>query len=136
LIYLDSSALVKLITPEAETAALRQFLADHGDQPVVTAAVSRVEVVRAVRHAGAQAIRDARDLLDRIAQVALNDELLDDAGELGDHVLRSLDAMHLAAALTLGSGLTAFVAYDKRLNRAALDQGIALKTPTGDRPSG
>jgi predicted nucleic acid-binding protein len=129
LIYLDSSALVKLVTPEAETAALRQFLSDHSDQPAITAALARLEVVRAVRHAGPDAIDDARELLDRVAQVALSEELLDDAADLGDQVLRSLDAIHLAAALTLGPALTAFVAYDKRLNQAAGEQGLALATP-------
>jgi uncharacterized protein len=129
LIYLDSSALVKLVTPEAETAALRQFLSDHSDQPAITAALARLEVVRAVRRAGPDAIDDARELLDRVAQVALSEELLDDAADLGDQVLRSLDAIHLAAALTLGPALTAFVAYDKRLNQAAGEQGLALATP-------
>jgi predicted nucleic acid-binding protein len=62
-IYLDTSALVKLLVAEGESQALKHFLGAHADDSVFSAALVRAELIRAVAPNGAQAIADARDLL-------------------------------------------------------------------------
>ena len=118
--YLDASAIVKLVVEETESAALKGYLTDRS--------IARVEVVRAVRHKGPIAVRTARTVLDNIDLIQLDDELLDLAGEL-EGPLRSLDAIHLAAALELGRELEAVVTYDARMTRAAEALGLPVAAP-------
>lgn len=115
--YLDSSALVKLVVAEAESVALRRFLRRRPLR--VSCSLARVEVPRAVMRHGAQAVRRARRLLAAVDLLRLDDPLLDSAAELDVIVLRSLDAIHLAAAQALGEGLDALVTYDQRMAEAA-----------------
>ena len=130
MIYLDSCAIVKLVVAESESAALREFLAGRPDELPVTSALTRVEVVRAMRNLGGAAAVDAAvAVLAQIDQMPLVDPLLDDAAGAGDGVLRSLDAIHLASATALEDGLTAFVTYDKRLAAAAADIGLPVHAP-------
>lgn len=129
MIYLDSSALVKLIKPEAETPALRALLTARRTERRVSSALIRTEVVRAVLGAGAIAVAEARRTLDSIDQVPLSPQLLDDAGCLEHGLLRTLDAIHLASALRLGPALSAFVAYDKRLTDSAAAAGLPVASP-------
>ena len=127
MVYLDSSALVKLVVAEPESPALHRYLRRH---PVrVSCALARVEVVRAVRPHGAQAMTKARQLLRRLDLIQLDDELLDTAATLDGVVLRSLDAIHLAAARTLGDELTAVVTYDDRMTTAAGLAGLVVDAP-------
>lgn len=125
-VYLDASAIVKLVVEEAETDALERFLPARA--PRASASIARVEVVRAVRHKGSVAVRNARVILDGIDLVQLDDELLDLAGEL-EPQLRSLDAIHLAAALELGDELEAVVTYDGRMAAAAEALGLPVAAP-------
>lgn len=126
-VYLDSSALVKLVVAEAESAALADHLRGHPDR--VSCALARVEVIRAVRGHGPPAVARARRLLDRISLVALDDILLDEAAALSSASLRSLDAIHLAAAQALGVSLAEVITYDNRMAEAAGDAGIAVIAP-------
>ena len=127
MVYLDSSALVKLVVAEPESPALHRYLRRH---PVrVSCALARVEVVRAVRPHGAPAMTKARQLLRRLDLIQLDDELLDAAATLDGVVLRSLDAIHLAAARTLGDELTAVVTYDDRMTTAAGLAGLVVDAP-------
>jgi uncharacterized protein len=79
-VYLDSSALVKLVVAERESAALRRYL--RGEPHRASCALARVEVVRAVRPHGAAAMTRARRLLRRLDLLQLDDELLDAAAAL------------------------------------------------------
>jgi predicted nucleic acid-binding protein len=126
-VYLDSSALVKLVVVEPESAALRRELLREPDR--ATCALARVEVVRAVRPHGSAAVTRARRLLRRLDLVQLDDELLDAAAMLDDGVLRSLDAIHLAAARTLGDELTTVITYDERMKIAAAAVGLPVSAP-------
>jgi predicted nucleic acid-binding protein len=89
----------------------------------------RVEVVRAVRPHGAAAVTRARRLLRRLDLVQLDDELLDSAAALNGGVLRSLDAIHLAAAQALADELTAIVTYDERMTTAAGALSLTVEAP-------
>jgi predicted nucleic acid-binding protein len=95
-VYLDSSAIVKLIIAEPESAALRRYLRRHTAR--ASCSLAKVEVTRAVHPHGAAALTRARQVLRRVDLVQLDDELLDDATTLEAGILRSLDAIHLAAA--------------------------------------
>jgi len=126
-VYLDSSALVKLVVAERESAALRGYL--RAEPRRASCAVARVEVLRAVRPHGAAAMTRARRLLRRVDLVQLDDELLDSAAALDGGVLRSLDAIHLAAAQALADELTAVVTYDERMMTAAGVLGLVVEAP-------
>jgi predicted nucleic acid-binding protein len=126
--YLDSSALVKLAVREPESAALRRYLARH--RPLVSSALARTEVARALRPLGADAVRRGRDVLARVDLLRVNDRVLDAAGLLAPPDLRSLDAIHLASAEQFGSDLRTFVTYDERLASAATGRGFRVIQPT------
>jgi uncharacterized protein len=130
-LYLDASALVKLVQVEAESAALRRYLRRYRADERVTSALSRVEVVRAVLVGGAPAIAKARRQLGRLFLIPLDRSLLDDAATLGSgQVLRTLDAVHLAAAQRLGADLRSVVTYDRRMTEAATAVGLAVAAPS------
>ncbi len=128
MVYLDSSALVKLVVREPESAALRRFLRGHPRR--ISSALARTEVPRAVRHLGAPALRRARQLLRRVHLIRLDDALLDAAGLLDARILRSLDAIHLAAAQRLAGSLHALVTYDQRMVDAAELLGLTVQAPS------
>ncbi len=126
-VYLDSSAIVKLVVAESESAALTAHLRERPNR--VSCALARVEVVRAVGAHGAPAINRARRLLERISLVRLDDLLLDEAAALNPPDLRSLDAIHLAAAQALGSELVEVITYDHRMVEAAHEVGLPVSAP-------
>lgn len=127
MVYLDSSALVKLVVAERESAALRSYLRTQPHR--ASCALATVEVIRAVRPHGASAVTRARRLLRRLDLIQLDEELLESAATLAGTVLRSLDAIHLAAAQTLASDLTAVVTYDERMTAGAGTLGLTVHAP-------
>lgn len=126
-VYVDSSGLVKLVVREPESAQLEQYL--QGSSRRVSSALARVEVVRAVRGHGAEAVARARRMLRDVHLVQLDEDLLDGAAELEPLHLRSLDAIHLATARSLGDDLGRLVTYDQRLAAAARAIGLAVDAP-------
>lgn len=129
MIYLDSSALLKLLFQEAESDALQEWLGARTGTPVVSSELAKVDVLRACRRIDDAASADARLLLGTLDLVPLTGAVVELAGELDGAVLRSLDALHLASALVLGVDLSAFVAYDHRLVEAAAQEGIEPSHP-------
>lgn len=129
MIYLDSSALMKLVRQDDESESLRRWLEVRQEQPAVTSELGRVEVLRAARRLGHQVMVEARVVVGDIDLVPLDRAVQDVAGELDAPLLRTLDALHLASALLLGHELTAFVAYDQRLVEAALAAGLPVRVP-------
>ena len=125
--YFDSSALVKLVVREDESAALRAFIRRRTGSS--SCALARVEVLRAVRHHGAPAVSRARQVIERFDLVRIDDTLLDAAALLPVERLRSLDAIHLAAAQRLGRDLSVLVSYDDRLLAAAGELRIPVTSP-------
>ena len=134
MIYLDASALMKLVRREEETSALREWLDVRPEQSVVTSEVGRVEVVRAARRVGSSVLAEARAVVGDLDLVTLDRAVQDVACDIGDPPLRTFDALHLASALLLGEALTTFVAYDRRLADAARDAGLAVAAP-GQAPA-
>jgi len=129
-LYLDASALVKLVQLEAESAALQAYLVAHPSERRVTSVMSRTEVLRAVWAGGPGAQQQALTVLDQTEQVALTRAVLDQAAALLPGVrLRTLDAIHLASALALGGELRTLVTYDIRLGQSAADVGLIPFAP-------
>jgi hypothetical protein len=127
-VYLDSSAIVKLVIREPETDALLAFLEPW--QTMVTSALARAEVVRAVRRHGHSATARAASLLNGLSLLALDDTLLDSAAAIDANELRSLDAIHIASAQQLEGKLDALVSYDERMLAAARSLGLPVSQPT------
>jgi uncharacterized protein len=130
MIYLDSSALLKLLFEESESAALAQWVSEQAGTPMVTSELAKVEVVRAARHLDADAVPAARVLMSQLDLIPLNSGLLEQAADVGEPLLRTLDAIHLASALSIQADLTAFLAYDIRLVAAAKAAGIESTRPS------
>jgi predicted nucleic acid-binding protein len=126
--YLDSSAIVKLAVREPESLALRRYLRRR--QPLVSSALARTEVLRALMPAGDEAVARGRNVLERLDLVRVNDRILSAAGVLLPPELRSLDAIHLATARDLGSELAALVTYDDRMVAAAKRLGFRIVQPS------
>ena len=129
MIYLDSSALVKLALTEPESAVLAGWLAEHADQPLVSSALHRAELPRAVWQAEPGALPRSYKVMRRIARVALSADVLDDSATLPPRELTPAQAIHLASALAVKRDLTAFVCYDERLLAAAKDAGLPVTSP-------
>lgn len=129
-LYLDSSAIVKLVQRETESDALRRFLRRHRDDRRVTSALARVEVVRAILDGGPAALAHARRQLARVDEITLDRDLLDTAAIIAPgERLRSLDAIHLASAQALAPDLRAVVTYDRRMAAAAHALGLTVNAP-------
>lgn len=126
--YLDTSALVKLVAAEPETAALRDWLLAGERDPVVSD-LARTELLRATRRRDETAAPVARAVLEAMTLIPLPPATFDAASLLSPPELRSLDALHAAAALALGDDLEGFVTYDQRLARAAASNGLAVLSP-------
>ncbi len=127
LTYVDSSAIVKLAVAEPESKALRRFLSRR--QPLVSSALARTEVVRALMPSGMEAVSRGEEVLRRIQLVRVNDRVLKTAGRMQPFELRSLDAIHLASARELGSSVKQFVTYDARMTAAATAGGWSVAAP-------
>lgn len=132
--YADASALVKLVREEAESAALRAYLADAD---LVSSELVLTEIPRAVRRAVAQdptlppldlLLERAGELVDALALRPLDRALLAGAGALAEPALRALDAIHVASAVDLDP-IEAFVTYDERQAAAARLAGLRTMAP-------
>jgi predicted nucleic acid-binding protein len=126
--YVDTSALVKLVVAEAETAALRTWIAAE-TRELVSSDLARTELLRAVRRVAADRVVQARVVLDSVTLVTVRTATFESAGQLDPATLRTLDAVHIASALELGDDLRGLVTYDERLGQAAESHGIAVVAP-------
>ena len=135
LLYLDSSAILKVVVSEPESKALFAFLADWPLR--VSSELARTEVLRALRRAGAKVaeFRRGQKALERIGLMAVDRRVLGEAALLKPASMRSLDAIHLATALSLGGELAGIVTYDSRLSAAAVGAKVMVWSP-GFEPAG
>jgi uncharacterized protein len=128
-IYLDSSALVKLALAEPESAALLGYLASQPGQDLVSSTLHRTEVLRAIWRSEPGALPRAQRIIRRISVVSLSHDLLDNAATQAPAALGTAAAIHLASALTIKRDLTAFVSYDQPLLAAAKAAGLPTASP-------
>lgn len=132
-LYVDSSALVKLIVEEPESVALRDRLAGR---ELVSSELVLAEVPRAIQRLAAGFRVPRRRLatgleavLNAVALLPLEREILRRAGAFDAPSLRALDAIHLAAALGAADALDGFVSYDARQIEAAELAGLPVLSP-------
>jgi uncharacterized protein len=129
--YLDASAIVKLATDEPESAVLRAWLSSSS--PRVTSRLSTVEVARALRRLGEESVALGRVAVEEafrsVAIVELDAAIAARAASLSPTTLRSLDAVHLASALSFGDEVSTLVTYDARLADAARAAGLEVVAP-------
>ena len=135
MIYVDSSAIVKLVRPEVESGALAAWLNDRAEA-VVTSTLAEVEVPRALRRVEPARLAGVSAVLARLSRVEIDGPVRATAAAYADEELRSLDAIHLATAEMLvaaGKQITAFVSYDVRQSRAAVAAGFTTVAPGRDQ---
>jgi predicted nucleic acid-binding protein len=127
-LYLDASAIVKLVIDESESPAVRERVA--AARQLFTNRIAAVEVGRAVqRQSEIDASQQVSAVLKGLSMIELDPSVAESAATLEPRGLRSLDAIHLASALALGEELEAFVTYDLRLGEAARAAGLAVLAP-------
>lgn len=126
--YIDSSAIVKLVVREPESAALRRYL--RSQRPLLSSVLARAEVGRALLHLGEPAGRRARQVLTRIELVRINNAVLTAAATMEPQDLRTLDAIHLATASLFKDTLSVLISYDERMVRAAQALGWTVRAPS------
>ncbi len=128
-VYLDTSAVVKLVRPEVESKALFAELSRWKTR--TSSALCRVELIRALRRADAdeKELRRGEAALDRLILVNMDDPILGAAADLREKKLRTLDAIHVATALSIRRELGAVITYDVHLRDAAETEGLFVIAP-------
>jgi predicted nucleic acid-binding protein len=126
LVYLDSSAFVKLVLAEPETPALLAAL--EGVERLVASEILEIEVLRATRRGGGDTAA-ARVQLAAVRLLPLSGDIRKRASELEGSSVGSLDAIHLATALSLGKRLDGLYTYDERMSLAARQAGLDVHAP-------
>lgn len=131
LLYADTSALVKLVVREAESDALADELQRWAD--VAASALIRVELPLAVARVDSQRVDHSEyveAILSLTVEVPVSNEILDAAAQLDAGALRTLDAIHVASALSLGDDISVVLSYDRRMQEAAQRLGLQVLAPS------
>lgn len=124
--YIDSSAIIKLIKPEAETAALLKKISSS----LISSQLSRVEVFRTINLTNSALLESAHDVLIDIQMLPIENSILIIAENFPSFIeLRTLDSIHLATAITLRNAIEGIITYDKELAKAALKLGFEVLSP-------
>lgn len=129
MIYLDSAAVVKLVHAEPESPALRAWLDDRSETAWTSSVLVEIETFRALARYAPEAVTRLHPVLDQIDLIDLSPRIRILAQTIRPVTVRSLDAIHLGAALSIRPSLTSFVTYDKRLLDAAIAAGLPADAP-------
>ncbi|HEX9030347.1 MAG TPA: type II toxin-antitoxin system VapC family toxin [Streptosporangiaceae bacterium] len=129
MIYLDSAAVVKLVHAEPESPALRAWLDDRSETAWTSSVLVEIETFRALARYAPEAVTRLHPVLDQIDLIDLSPRIRILAQTIRPVTVRSLDAIHLGAALSIRRSLTSFVTYDKRLLDAAIAAGLPADAP-------
>ncbi|MPV50374.1 PIN domain-containing protein [Pseudactinotalea sp. HY160] len=124
-VYVDTSALGALLVDQPESAALLDWL-DRTSAALVSSDLLETELRRLAMREGLEQV-DVTRLLDGVALAALDRAVYRSAGYLPMPYLRTLDALHLEAALRLDA--SAVLTYDHRLGDAARAAGLDVIAP-------
>jgi len=126
--YVDASAFLKLVARETHSTAMRRF-AEKNDGNLVSSDLMRTEAIRSARRHSKAALAEIRARLEVLTILSLSPEVFDRASELDPGILRTLDALHISSALSLGDELEALVTYDLRMAGAAAFHGVRTISP-------
>ena len=125
--YVDSSALLKLAVREPETAALEAHLATRDG--LITSRLAVLECRRAARRASRRLLQTVDQILDAVYLLEITPAILDEAARADPPLWRSLDAIHLATALSIGDARLEVITYDARFAAAARASGLTVVQP-------
>ncbi|BDH59574.1 type II toxin-antitoxin system VapC family toxin [Tsukamurella sp. PLM1] len=137
MIYMDTSALTKLIIAEHESDALTTWVAEQAEanETLTTSDVGRIELMRAAtRRDDEEIFEHAGYVANQINSASVTEEIVAGAQSIGPLTLRTLDAIHLASAVSIRDQVSAFVSYDKRLLDAARAVGLPVVSPGAGAP--
>jgi hypothetical protein len=126
--YLDTSAAAKLVISERGSTALRRWVSVRDDL-MFSSDLLRTELLRATRRVAPEQMVQARAVLESLILLILSTEVCERAALLEPEGLRSLDALHLAAALEVGDDLQGLLTYDRQLAEGAAALGIEVISP-------
>ena len=126
-VYIDTSAFFKLVRDERHSRALHAWL--RSSPTLVGSELLRIEGIRVTRRISPTLLAEARSRLSAIPQLRVTSDTWMRAAELEPAGLRSLDALHLALALTMNEDLEAMLTYDERLTEACAHHGIRVIAP-------
>jgi uncharacterized protein len=130
MLYLDTSALMKLIRREPESDTLADWLDGQTPAPWVSSTLIEVELPRVVRRIDPSLLAEIPGIVARVARYEVDEVVRAAAAAYPDPALRSLEAIHLATAhAVFGTRLTAFVSYDELLLKAAAAAGLPTAAP-------
>jgi uncharacterized protein len=130
MLYLDTSALVKLVRREPESDTLADWLDAQTPAPWVSSMLIEVELPRALHRVEPSLLADVPAIVARVARYEVDEVVRAAAAAYPGPALRLLDAIHLATGdAVFGSQLTAFVCYDERLLAAATAVGLPTAAP-------
>jgi predicted nucleic acid-binding protein len=125
--YLDTSAFVKLCWPEPGSEVLHGYLRQWPLR--VSAVLLCTEALRAALRQPAARVEQTQRLLERMPMMEVDRTLFRQAGLLGPSTMRSLDAVHIATAMSLGPDLGVVITYDERMAAAARLFGLPVASP-------
>jgi predicted nucleic acid-binding protein len=126
-VYLDASAFVKLFLPEPESGALRAYLQRW---PIrVSADLLRTQALRVAMRLSGERVAEARRQLRGVSLIQVDGDIWERAGTLPPLEMRSLDAIHVSAALSLGDDLAELITYDERMAAGGAAHGLSVRTP-------
>lgn len=126
MIYVDTSALVKLVIREVESDAVDRYLTDAD---MVSSTLLLVEARRGTLCRSPAKLPHLDLVLRRVEMIEMSSAVVEAASRLPDPALRSLDAIHLATALLVREDVEALLTYDDRLAAAAAAHGLAVTAP-------
>ena len=126
--YIDSSALVKMIVTEQHSKDLVAWVQSM-NPTFVASDLLKIEALRSARRIDPSVVRATRDALRCVHFIALSSDVCELAADLEPAVLRSLDAAHVATALSVGDDLDAVITYDQRFAEACANLGLNVVAP-------
>lgn len=129
MIYLDTSAFLKTVFDESESPALRDFLGGLDTSRFVSSTLLSVEARRGALRVNPRRLPRVDLGLVGVAQLDVDDVIIENAGRLPDPFLRALDAIHLATALLIRDEVDVLISYDQRMLAAAAAHGLPTASP-------
>ena len=126
--YIDTSAFVKTVVIEQNSLDLVTWV-QAMDPAFVSSDLLRIEVLRSARRIDSSVMKEAREALRSVDFIALSSDVCELAADLEPAVLRSLDAAHVATALSVGDDLEGVITYDRRLAEACDNLGLNVVAP-------
>lgn len=133
-VYLDSSAVIKRVIAERESAGLGRALDEYysAGEVLVSSSLTWIEVARALRTRLGTGLAEVSthldDALSGVAEYPMGPQVVGLARRVSPNALRSLDAVHLASALLLDADLV--LTYDDRLAAACRENGLTVGSPS------